>query len=505
MKSNLKKGLLAPVLFLFAIANSPGQNGNLGIFENHLDIGQVKNHGFVNFDPVDQQYLIGGAGENMWAGKDELHYLWKSIQGDFIARAEVSFIGEGVDPHRKVGWTIRDNLSTGSAMVNATVHGDGLTSLQFRRSTGAETEEVKSSDQSPEVIQLERRGGTYIMSTGKFGEALQSVQLEMELRNEAFLGIYVCSHNPDVMERAVFRNVRIIKPPAADYQPYQDYIGSHLEIMDIATGNRKILASSAHSIQAPNWTTDGKTLLFNSNGFLYNYDLADGKIRQLNTGFANRNNNDHVISFDGNMVAISHHNPADNGASSLYTMPISGSDNPKKITKDGVGNSYLHGWSTDHKFLVFTGNRKDRYDIYKVSVETGEETQLTDQPTLDDGPEYSPDGAYIYFNSARSGMMKLWRMKPDGTQKEQVTFGDTYNDWFPHISPDNKWIVFLSYGTDVEPSDHPFYKHVVLRLMPVAGGEPKIVGYVYGGQGTINVPSWSPDSKKIAFVSNTAF
>ena len=505
MNSSLNKRLLIPLFLLSFVINATGQGTNLGIFENHLDVGPVKNHGFVSYDPVDQQYLIGGAGENMWSGKDQMHYLWKSIQGDFIARAEVGFIGEGVDPHRKVGWTLRDNFSTGSSMVNASVHGDGLTSLQFRRSTGAETEEVKSTDQGPDVIQLERRGATYIMSTGKYGQPLQSVQLEMELRNEAFLGIYVCSHNPDVVERAVFRNVRIVKPPAQGYQPYQDYIGSHLEVMDIATGNRKILTSSAHSIQAPNWTTDDKTLLFNSNGFLYNYHLVNGEVTQLNTGFANRNNNDHVLSFDGKMVAISHHNPSDDGASSLYTLPISGSDSPRKITKDGVGHSYLHGWSTDHKSLVFAGRRKDRYDIYKVSIETGEETQLTDQSTLDDGPEYSPDGAYIYFNSTRSGMMKLWRMRPDGTQQEQVTFGDTYNDWFPHISPDNQWIVFLSYDKDVEPSDHPFYKHVVLRLMPVAGGEPKIIGYVYGGQGSINVPSWSPDSKKIAFVSNTGF
>ncbi|HEX8041375.1 MAG TPA: biopolymer transporter TolR, partial [Chryseosolibacter sp.] len=132
------------------------------------------------------------------------------------------------------------------------------------------------------------------------------------------------------------------------------------------------------------------------------------------------------------------------------------------------------------------------------------ESPLTQSATLDDGPEYTPDGKYIYFNSVRTGTMKLWRMKPDGSGAEQVTF-DEYNDWFPHISPDGKWIVYISFPKEISPTDHPFYKKVYLRLMPASGGVPRTIAYVYGGQGTINVPSWSPDSKKIAFISNTKF
>jgi len=127
---------------------------------------------------------------------------------------------------------------------------------------------------------------------------------------------------------------------------------------------------------------------------------------------------------------------------------------------------------------------------------------LTDTPGLDDGSEYTPDGQYIYFNSNRTGTMQLWRMKPDGSAQEQVTF-DAFNDWFPHISPDDRLIVFLSYLPEIDSGDHPFYKQVYLRMMPIEGGEPSIIAYVYGGQGTINVPSWSPDSKQIAFISNT--
>ena len=152
--------------------------------------------------------------------------------------------------------------------------------------------------------------------------------------------------------------------------------------------------------------------------------------------------------------------------------------------------------------LYTRGGRNNNYDIYKIPVKGGAEIRLTADTALDDGPEYSPDGKYIYFNSVRTGRMQLWRMKPDGSGQEQLTFDD-YNNWFPHISPDGKWIVFLSFLNDINPNDHPFYRHVYLRLMPVNGGQPKVIAYLYGGQGSINTPSWSPDSKKIAFVSNS--
>ena len=190
----------------------------------------------------------------------------------------------------------------------------------------------------------------------------------------------------------------------------------------------------------------------------------------------------------------------DLGGSIIYTVPITGGT-PKQITPKGP--SYLHGWSPDGKSLVFCGERNGEFDVYKIPAGGGPEVRLTDAKGLDDGPEYSPDGKYIYFNSVRSGLMQIWRMKPDGSEQEQVT-NDDYNNWFAHISPDGKGMVFISFlKEEVVPGMHPPYKHVYIRYLPITGGTPKVLAYFYGGQGSINTPSWSPDSKRIAFISNS--
>ena len=473
----------------------------VGMFEHHQDIGEPKIKGSVIYNNQDQTYTVSSGGINMWANSDQFHFLWKKIKGDFTITATVRFIGKGTDPHRKIGIIAREKLSADSKYADACVHGDGLTSLQFRNADAAATEQNVMSSYHPTDIELQRIGDTLIFSAATFGENYKSVKKIIALNEELYAGLFICSHNGDVMEKAVFSNVRIIIPPAKGYTPYRDYIGSHIEIMDVQTGARKIVYSATNSLQAPNWTRDGKYLIYNSDGLLYKFDIATGKPTLLNTGPIKNNNNDHAISFDGKQIAMSD-NHGEKRISTIFTMPINGSDNPTQITSVDSGHSYFHGWSPDGKKLLFTGRRNNQFDVWSIDLATKKETALTNLATLDDGPEYSPDGKWIYFNSVRTGTMKIWRMKPDGSNQEQVTF-DEYNDWFPHISPDGKWIVYIAFPKEIDPSDHPFYKKVYLKLMPASGGVPKTIAYLFGGQGTINVPSWSPDSKKIAFVSNT--
>ncbi|TMG81732.1 MAG: biopolymer transporter TolR, partial [Betaproteobacteria bacterium] len=417
-----------------------------------------------------------------------------------ILSTRTRFLGRAGDAHRKIGWTIRPSLATDAPHVTAALHGNGLMSVQFRRTPGAMTEEVKSRDSLPDadaVIQLERRDGIYIMSVAPFGDTLATQSLEgMSLPDTVYVGLFVCAHDDSAITRAAFSNVRITRPPKSDFVPYRDYLGSNLEILDVATGNATIVHHYRGSFQAPNWTPDGKALIYAQEGRLYRFNLASRSAAVINTGFATRNNNDHVLSFDGRMLAISNHSVEDSGASIVYTLPSRGGT-PRRITARGP--SYLHGWSPDGRWLVYTGQRAGEFDVYRVSAAGGDEIRLTSAPGLDDGPEYSPDGAYIYFNSARTGRMQIWRMRPDGSAQEQIT-NDGFNNWFPHISPDGKWIAYIAFPPppEVAADDHPFYKRVLLRMIPVGGGQARVIAYVYGGQGTINVPSWSPDGKRLA-------
>jgi len=272
-------------------------------------------------------------------------------------------------------------------------------------------------------------------------------------------------------------------------------VESALEIIDISSFERDTVYHTQEHIEAPNWSPDGNTLIYNSNGLLYKIPVTGGEPEIIHTGFAKRVNNDHGISPDGKNLVISDN--TETGKSMIYSLPIEGGV-PKNITPRGP--SYWHGWSPDGKTLVYCAERNDNYDIYSIPFEGGKETRLTNTDGLDDGPDYSPDGKYIYFNSVRTGTMQIWRMLTDGRDPEQITT-DEYNDWFAHPSPDGKWIVYVSFGTDVPAAKHPRNKNVMLRLMHLESRDVHEMAKLFGGQGTINVPSWSPDSRKVAFVS----
>lgn len=482
-------GALAASLLLGVASAAPAPSREqVGMFEGQSDIGPTAKRGSAAFDSGRQEYTVDGAGSEARPGGDGLHFVWRRMKGDFILTARARPAGSG-----RAGWAVRSGLEPGAPHAAAAV-GGGPASLQFRRGREAGVEEVRSPVEGADVVQLERKGDTFTMSVARFGAPFAAEQVSgLALGDEVYVGLFASR------ARAVFDNVRVTVPAKSDFVPYRDYIGSLLEILEVDTGERRVVHTSLESLQAPNWTPDGRALIYNHNGRLFRFDLARRVAAAIDTGFATANNNDHVLSFDGKMLGISHHSQEDAGESIVYVLPVEGGT-PRRVTLKGP--SYLHGWSPDGKQLVYTGGRDGEFDIYKISVDGGEEVRLTDAKGLDDGSEYSPDGRYIYFNSSRTGRMQIWRMRPDGSGQEQVT-DDEYNNWFPHLSPDGTRILFLSYSREVDAADHPFYKQVYLRMMPAAGGPAKVVAYLYGGQGTINVPSWSPDGTRVAFVSNT--
>lgn len=310
---------------------------------------------------------------------------------------------------------VRASAEDDAPHVTATVHGDGLTVLQWRPLKGAHMRHPQDQVSAPkkyyQTVRLERNGKTFTMYAAHWGEPLQLIGSHAieTIPEEALAGIFVCAHNENVVEEAKIWNVRIDQPVPEDFDAHKEgLLGSRLEILDVSNGKRKVIHESKGRFEAPKWMPDGKRLLFNQDGALFTISIQGGTPENLNT--------------------------------------------------------------TD------------------------------DKDTHADGTEYSPDGRYIYYNADLTGTMQIWRMKSDGSDKEQLTFGE-YNNWFPHLSPDGKWMVIISFPSAINPSDHPFYERVMLRLMPVSGGAPKVIAHLYGGQGTINVPSWSPDSKFVAFVS----
>jgi Tol biopolymer transport system component len=491
------------LLLILASFSARSQQGSLGIFDAHGDVGNNVMPGSAVFIPATGQYVISGAGYNIWGDHDEFQFVWKKMKGDFILYTRAEFLGTWIEEHRKVGWMVRKSLDGRSPHVNAVEHGDGLTSLQFRRTTGAQTEEHKLKLTKANILQLERKGDLYIMRAAQYGQPFQTDTISgIDLGDEVYVGLFVGSHDADKLETGVFSNVNISIPlKGQSDENTRMSLGSNLEVLELASGRRDIIYSVPYSIQAPNWTPDGKNLIFNdAKGTIYRFDLASRTPTPINTGSVTHNNNDHVLSFDGKMLGLSS-SVNELGGSIIYTVPVEGGA-PKQVTPKGP--SYLHGWSPDGKDLVFCGERDGEFDVYKVPAAGGKEIRLTTNKGLDDGPEYTPDGKFIYFNSVRTGLMQIWRMRPDGSQQEQIT-SDNLNNWFAHISPDGKWFVYLTFLKEETPAGiHPPYKHVYIRLLPIDGrGEPRVLAYLYGGQGSINTPSWSPDGKRIAFISNS--
>ena len=439
------------------------------------------------------EYRVTGGGANIWGDKDAFHYVWSSVSGDLSLTAKIQWVGEGKNPHRKAGWMVRQGLAADAPYADAVVHGDGLTSLQFRRIAGGATEEVQSPVSAPAFIRLERHADVFSLYVSKDGEVYQPVgSVCISLQEPVHAGLVVCSHDDTVQETAVFSDVE--SKSLGTFETKDRVVESSLETIDIETGQRRTIYRSRTHFEAPNWSPDGKSLLFNSGGRLYTLGLSGGEPRQLDTGFADRCNNDHGFSPDGKLLAISHHLE---GKSLIYVLPSEGGT-PRLVTE--LGPSYWHGWSPNGETLTYCAERSGNYDIYTVAVNGGAETRLTETDGLDDGPDYSPDGRYIYFNSERTGAMRIWRIDSNGADPVQVTNDEGCMDWFPHPSPDGKWLVFLSYDKSV--TGHPANKEVVLRIMPItAAAKPRVITRLFGGQGTINVPSWSPDSKHVAFVS----
>jgi TolB protein len=470
---------------------------SLGIFESQSDVGSVVPPGTLAYDAASRVYTVASAGANLWGATDGFHFVWKKVSGDVALAADMNFpdTSGNPNPHRKTLLIFRQTLDADSVYVDAAQHGSGMTAVQFRSAPGDTTQDIELNIAAPHRIRLEKRGDTFTMFLSTGNEPLHpaGASIKIHLDEPFYVGIGVCSHNPAVTEKASFSNVELTPlPPATENL----VLHSTLAITGIDQENRRqtVITTGPFHMQAPNWSRDGKSLLFDRDGKIWTVPAEGGTLAQLNTGAATRCTGSHGFSPDGKWLAISCSMP-DKPETRVYIIPASGGD-PRLVTENPA--SYFHSWSPDGKTIAFTRPSHGSGNIYSISIDGGPETALTTGSGISDDPDYSPDGKYIYFNSDRSGSMQIWRMFADGSHPEPVT-SDDFQNWTPHPSPDGKSVLILSYAKNV--TGHPANKDIALRILNVADGRLRVIANLVGGSGTDNTPDWAPDSQHLAFVS----
>ena len=495
------------------LAQTP--SGPVGIFEGHGDVGTILHPGSVDYDAAAKTYTISGSGDNIWATEDDFHYVWKKVSGDFSLTADVTFIGTGGNEHRKGVLMMRQSLDQDSPYADIAVHGVGLTSIQARAEKGAATHEVQANQTSPKRARIVKRGQYFYMWLSGGGDfQFTGGAMKIALADPFYIGIGVSAHNKDVVEKVMFSNVDVSPVPPAGNQKPDLY--SVIETITVTSTDRHVTMMAPGRLEAPTWTKDGKTLIFASSGRIERVAEPGGKPEMVDTGAAVHASGAHAISPDGAQLAFT---DVVKGKSSIYVAPVAGGT-PRLVAQ---ANGSVRGWSPDGQTLVFTaaGKQKGQTGIFTVPASGGKVTPLT-TTGMEDSPEYAPDGKYIYFLSGRGGSVQIWRMKPDGSEQEQMTADDS-NNAYPHISPNGRQLVFVSYGKSLKgvPENQPItLKVMTLAVAPGRGargaapsapvGPPDIAQLrrsvtvltsMIGGQGTMDAPCWSPNSLRLAFVT----
>src|SRR5437899_6384014 len=287
--------VFASVSILIAEDGARGQQSSAqaaapaGIFESHGDIGTVLHPGSAKFDAAKGSYAIAGSGENMWSASDAFQFAWKKMSGDVTLMADITFLGKGVNEHRKAVLMIRQSLDADSPYADVALHGSGLTSLQYREEKAAATREIQANIPAPKRLRIEKRGAYFSMwianEKGEFHLASGSTRIA--LKEPFYAGIGVCSHDHDVVEKAVFSNVEL-KPAEPAATAAASTLYSALEIITVASTDRRAIYVAPERFEAPNWMPDGKNLLFNRNGRIEKIAVAGGNPHILDRGFATR-------------------------------------------------------------------------------------------------------------------------------------------------------------------------------------------------------------------------
>ena len=485
-------------LRLQAHTTSDPANTSLGIFEAQSDVGKVTPPGKLAYDAATHTYTIDSSGANLWVSEDDFHFVWKKVAGDIALTADVAFplTPSGASAHRKALLMFRQTLDPDAVYADAALHGDGETALQYRGTRGDTTQDIEFNSGMPKTLRLEKRGDTVTLFISQHGEPphQSGASIKLHFNGPFYVGLGACAHNKDAVERATFANVEMTPlEPRSDSSKLAVYSSLQTIAIDPNARVAKVVHTGLSRIEAPNWTRDGKSLIFTRDGRLWTIPAAGGEENAIDIGDLQKCGGSHGLSPDGKWLALTCTSPA-HPEPRVYIVPASGGA-PRMLTENPL--SWFHSWSPDGKTIAFTRPSHGSGNIYAIPADGGQEKALTSGSGINDDPDYSPDGKYIYFNSDRTGSMEIWRMRPDGSQPEQVTF-DGLNSWTPHPSSDGESILILSYGKGV--TGHPANRDVTLRILNANDRKIRDLVKIVGGSGADNVPNWAPDGKHFAFV-----
>jgi TolB protein len=498
--------LLMSGLAAWAWLQAGERASSFGLFEGQSDVGSVTPAGTASFSPATGVYTLTAAGANTWYHVDNFHYLWKKASGDMALTADVAFpahtYSHDPDPHRKGILMFRQTLDAGGEYAGASWHGSGMVALQFRRERGANSEDVELNIEAPRTVRIEKRGDTFTLFLSRKGEPLQQVgaSVTLQLKEPFYVGLGAVSHDVNTTDKVEFSNVSL-QPLAPVAKDSQSSLYSTVQTISINDQFRRamVVRSVNTYVQSANWSPDGKSIYVHEGGRIQKIPYLDppagGTPQVIDTGKLVGCSGNFGLSPDGKLLAVSCAE-AKGALHDVYVLPAAGGT-PRKVT-NGSTSSYFHAWAPDSRTLAFTRGSAGKADIFTIPVEGGTEIRLTND-TINDGPDYSPDGKLIYFDSWRSGGLQIWRMHADGSALEQMTDDDNLNS-SPHVSPDGKAVAFLSEPAGQTTTDSPDIGPTSLKVISAADGLIRTVARFQGNRGSFSMYGWG-DATHLAFVS----
>jgi TolB protein len=477
--------------------------GVLGLFEGQSDVGSVTPPGTGNYDSATGAYTLTSAGANTWYHVDDFHYLWKKASGDLALTAAIDFPPHTYDhdpnPHRKGILMFRQTLDAGGIYAAVGAHGSGMTALQYRRERGANTQDIELNIEAPRTVRLEKRGDDFTLFLSMSGEPMHQVgaSVTLHLKEPFYVGLGAVSHDVNTTDKVEFSHVTL-HPLVPAPRNAQLALYSTLQTIQIEDQFRRamVIRTKRAYLQSANWAPDGKSIYVHEDGHVvkipYLTPAAGGAAQVIDTDRLIDCAGNYGLSPDGKLLAMSCA-ATKGGRHEVYVLPASGGGTPRKVTQSAT-SSFFHAWSPDSRTIAFTRGSADKADIFTIPVAGGAEVRLT-RDTINDGPDYSPDGKFIYFDSSRSGATQIWRMNPDGSSAEQVSDDDNLNS-SPHVSPDGKAVAFLSQPVGSGPG----MGDAALKVIAAADGLIRTLVNFQGNRGSFSMYGWG-DANHLAFVS----